>query len=110
MSIDTVVWGTGNVGRAAIRAVAAHPGLDLAAVVTSSPAKVGGDAGDLADVGRALGVAVTDDVDAVLAAGPGAVVYAASGDLRPDAFREWLDRTKPDVVALQAVAAAHPAT
>lgn len=25
--IDTVVWGTGNVGRAAIRAVAAHPGL-----------------------------------------------------------------------------------
>ena len=29
-------------------------------------------------------MAATDDVDAVLAAGPGAVVYAASGDLRPD--------------------------
>ena len=83
--IATVVWGTGNVGRAAIRAVAAHPGLELAAVVTSTAAKVGRDAGDLADVGRALGVAATDDLDVVLAAGPGAVVYAASGDLRPDA-------------------------
>lgn len=84
-AIGTVVWGTGNVGRAAIRAVAAHPGLELAAVVTSTAAKVGRDAGDLADVGRTLGVAATDDRDAVLAARPGAVVYAASGDVRPDA-------------------------
>lgn len=84
-AIGTVVWGTGNVGRAAIRAVAAHPGLELAAVVTSTAAKVGRDAGDLADVGRTLGVAATDDLDAVLAARPGAVVYAASGDVRPDA-------------------------
>ena len=46
---------------------------------------MGRDAGDLARAGRDLGVAATDDVDAVLAAGPGAVVYAASGDIRPDA-------------------------
>lgn len=82
--IGTVVWGTGNVGRAAIRAVAAHPGLELAAVVTSTAAKVGRDAGAVADVDP-LGVALTDDLDAVLATGPGAVVYAASGDVRPDA-------------------------
>ncbi|WP_413760252.1 dihydrodipicolinate reductase [Streptomyces sp. MMBL 11-3] len=82
--IPTVVWGTGNVGRAAIRAVEAHPTLDLAAVLVHSPGKVGRDAGDLAGLGRGLGVAATDDVDAVLAAGPRAVVYAASGDLRPD--------------------------
>jgi len=82
--IRTVVWGTGNVGRAAIRAVDAHPGLELAAVIVADPDKVGRDAGDLGDVGRALGVAATDDVDAVLAAGPGALVYACSGDLRPD--------------------------
>ena len=82
--IATVVWGTGNVGRAAIRAVAANPGLELAAVVTSTAAKVGRDAGELADVGRDLGVAATDDLDAVLAAEPGAIAYAASGDLRPD--------------------------
>src|SRR5687768_14524978 len=82
--IDTVVWGTGNVGRAGIRAVAANPALRLTAVITSSGDKVGRDAGDLADVGRDLGVALTDDLDATLAAGPGALVYAASGDLRPD--------------------------
>ncbi|MEU0369757.1 dihydrodipicolinate reductase [Streptomyces sp. NPDC006283] len=82
--ISTVVWGTGNVGRAAIRAVEAHPSLILAAVVVHNPDKVGRDAGDLAGLGCGLGVAATDDVEAVLAAGPRAVVYAASGDIRPD--------------------------
>src|SRR5688572_7167408 len=81
--IETVVWGTGNVGRAAIRAVAANPDLALVAVITSTRDKVGLDAGGVADIDP-LGVALTDDVDAVLAAGPGAVAYAASGDLRPD--------------------------
>ncbi len=83
-ALRTVVWGTGNVGRAAIRAIDAHPALELAAVVVHNPAKVGRDAGELGDVGRALGVAATDDVAAVLATGPDAVVYAASGDIRPD--------------------------
>lgn len=83
-ALRTVVWGTGNVGRAAIRAVDAHPGLALAAVLVHDPAKVGRDAGELADVGRTLGVAATDDVAAVLASRPDAVVYAASGDIRPD--------------------------
>ncbi|MGW7427927.1 NAD(P)H-dependent amine dehydrogenase family protein [Streptomyces sp. NPDC054861] len=82
--IPTVVWGTGNVGRAAIRAVDAHPALKLDAVLVHTPAKVGRDAGDLAGLGRTLGVAATDDVEGVLAARPRAVVYAASGDIRPD--------------------------
>ena len=50
--IETVVWGTGNVGRAAIRAVAANPDLVLRGVLTSSPDKVGREAGEVADVGR----------------------------------------------------------
>jgi hypothetical protein len=82
--IATVVWGTGNVGRAAVRAVAAHPALKLTAVVVHDPAKVGRDAGQLAGLGYELGVTATNDVDAVLAAGPRAVVYAASGDIRAD--------------------------
>ncbi|CCK28704.1 hypothetical protein BN159_4325 [Streptomyces davaonensis JCM 4913] len=90
--IPTVVWGTGNVGRAAIRAVAAHPLLSLAAVLVSSPAKVGKDAGELAGLGRRLGVTATGDVDAVLAAGPRALVYAASGDVRPDGAIEDISR------------------
>ena len=65
----------------------AHPGLELAAVLVSSPAKVGRDAGELAGLDRDLGVAATTDVDAALATlgGAGAVAYMASGDIRPDA-------------------------
>ncbi|RZQ61908.1 dihydrodipicolinate reductase [Amycolatopsis suaedae] len=81
--ITTAVWGTGNVGRAAIRAVDAHPALELSTVVVHDPGKVGRDAGELAGLDRALGVAATGDVAAVLAAKPRAVVYAASGDIRP---------------------------
>ncbi|WP_067175428.1 NAD(P)H-dependent amine dehydrogenase family protein [Microtetraspora niveoalba] len=82
--VSTIVWGTGNVGRAAIRAVEAHPALELTAVLVHDPGKVGRDAGELAGLGHRLGVTATDDVDAVLAARPRAVVYAASGDIRPD--------------------------
>ncbi|WP_406423965.1 dihydrodipicolinate reductase [Streptomyces sp. NBC_00873] len=82
--ISTVVWGTGNVGRAAIRAVEAHPALELTAVLVHNPDKVGRDAGELGGLGRPLGVVAGDDVDTVLATGPRAVVYAASGDIRPD--------------------------
>ncbi len=90
-SIRVVVWGTGNVGRAAIRAVDAHPDLDLAGVIVHDAAKVGRDAGDLSDVGRTLGVAATDDISQALAIAD-AVVYAASGDIRPD---DALDRHHP---------------
>ncbi|MEV6558677.1 dihydrodipicolinate reductase [Nocardia sp. NPDC051756] len=82
--ISTAVWGTGNVGRAAIRAVEAHPALTLTNVLVHNPDKVGRDAGELSGLDYRVGVAATDDIDAVLAASPRAVVYAASGDIRPD--------------------------
>ena len=81
--IRTAVWGTGNVGRAAIRAVDAHPDLELTAVIVHNPDKVGRDAGDLADLDRTIGVAATSDIDAALQEA-GALVYAASGEIRPD--------------------------
>ncbi|MFJ2825427.1 dihydrodipicolinate reductase [Streptomyces toxytricini] len=83
--IPTVVWGTGNVGRLAIRAVEAHPALRLAGVIVHHPGKVGRDAGRLCGLDRDTGVTATDDIAAVLAARPRAVVYAATGDTRPDA-------------------------
>jgi len=52
-------------------------------VIVHNPDKVGRDAGDLGDVGRDFGVVATDDVDSALA-GTEALVYAASGDIRPD--------------------------
>jgi 2,4-diaminopentanoate dehydrogenase len=81
-SLRVVVWGTGNVGRPAIRAVAAHRDLDLVAVVVADPAKVGRDAGDLAGIGP-IGVMATDDVQAALSPAVDAVVYAATADSRP---------------------------
>ncbi|MFI6362536.1 dihydrodipicolinate reductase [Nocardia sp. NPDC050630] len=82
--IPTIVWGTGNVGRAAIRAVDAHPALELTGVLVHDPDKVGRDAGRLAGLDYDLAVAATADIESALAAGHRAVVYAASGDIRPD--------------------------
>ena len=84
MTYRVVVWGTGNAGRPAIRAVAAHTDLELAGVVVSNPAKVGRDAGELAYL-PPLGVAATDDTSVALADDVDAVVYTATADTRPDA-------------------------
>jgi hypothetical protein len=84
--VRVVVWGTGNMGRAAIRSVVAHPGLELGGVIVSSSEKDGRDAGELAGLDRALGVPATLDAGAALGGleGGGAVAYMASGELRPD--------------------------
>ena len=74
--MKVAVWGTGNMGRAAIRVVSAHPGLELVAVVGRS--KAGQDAGELADLGP-NGVLVGTEVPA----GVDAVAYMVSGDVRP---------------------------
>jgi 2,4-diaminopentanoate dehydrogenase len=77
-----VQWSTGNVGRHAIAGIAARPDLTLAGVWTSTAAKVGRDAGELARLGRTLGVAATDDADSLLALKPDCVVYTAMADDR----------------------------
>jgi hypothetical protein len=83
MALKVVVWGTGNVGRPAIRAVLSHSELELAGVIVASENKVGLDAGDIAGVGP-TGVVATDDWRSVLAAGADAVVYTATADIRPE--------------------------
>src|SRR5690606_29483288 len=82
MGIPVAVWGTGNVGRAAIRMVEGHPELDLVAVLVSSEQKAGVDAGELALLGRPTGVLATTDVDDVLGS-VRALAYCASADFRP---------------------------
>lgn len=76
-----VVWSTGWIGTIAIRAIARRPDLELVGVWVHSPEKVGKDAGALAGIGE-LGVAATNDVDALLALRPDCVVYAAHGPER----------------------------
>tara|TARA_R110002072_G_scaffold59218_1_gene150870 strand:- start:1672 stop:2748 length:1077 start_codon:yes stop_codon:yes gene_type:complete len=82
MSLKVVVWGTGNVGRPAIRAVLSHADLKLVGVVVASAAKVGRDAGEIAGVGP-VGVLATDDAASLIALKPDAVVYTATADIRP---------------------------
>lgn len=82
MTTRVVVWGTGNVGRPAIRAVMAHPDLELAGVVVHDPAKVGIDAGVLANA-EVAGVAATDDMGLATSDEIDAVVYTVNADFRP---------------------------
>ncbi|MAT90986.1 MAG: dihydrodipicolinate reductase [Halioglobus sp.] len=82
MPLRVVVWGTGNVGRPAIRAVLSHADLQLAGVVVANPDKVGLDAGEIAGV-AATGIRATDDWQSLLDSNPDAVVYTATADTRP---------------------------
>src|SRR5262249_5414775 len=76
-----VVWSTGGIGSLSIVAVNERPDLELVGVWVHSEDKVGKDAGELAN-GRPIGLAATDDVDALLALEPDCVIYAASGPER----------------------------
>ncbi|MFA1701324.1 dihydrodipicolinate reductase [Mycobacterium intracellulare] len=76
-----VVWATGGIGSIAIRALSRRPNLDLAGVWVHSDDKVGRDAGELAG-GEPIGVAATNDADALIALKPDCVIYAASGPER----------------------------
>lgn len=82
MTYRVVEWSTGNVGRHAIAGIDARPDLELVGVWVSNPAKAGRDAGELAGLGRPLGVAATTDVDALLALEPDCVVHTAMADHR----------------------------
>jgi hypothetical protein len=79
-----VVWSTGGVGKIAIDAISRRPDLELVGVWVHSPEKVGKDAGELAGI-EPLGVAATNDADALIALAPDAVLYAASGPERDGA-------------------------
>jgi hypothetical protein len=83
MTRRVVVWGTGNVGRPAIRAIASHRDLELVGVVVANPEKAGRDAGELAGL-EPLGVVASSEPSTALADGVDAVVYAATADTRPD--------------------------
>jgi hypothetical protein len=66
---------TGSVGEIAIRHIVETDGLDLVGAYVTSEGKVGHDAGALAGIDP-IGVAVTGDVDDVLAIDADCVVYA----------------------------------
>jgi 2,4-diaminopentanoate dehydrogenase len=74
MALRVVQWTTGNVGQRSVRAVVAHPGLELVGCYAWSPDKVGKDVGELCGIDP-VGITATDDVDALLALRPACVIY-----------------------------------
>ncbi|QNI07619.1 dihydrodipicolinate reductase [Mycobacterium kubicae] len=106
----TVVWSTGGVGSIAIEAIRHRPDLELVGVWVHSPDKVGKDAGELAG-GDPVGLAATDDAEALIALAPDCVVYAASGPERdaaaiPDYLR--LLNAGINVVSTSSTSLTHP--
>lgn len=69
-----VQWTTGNVGKSSVAAIAKNPNLELIGGYAWSQDKVGRDLGELVGI-EPLGVAATNDVDALLALKPDVVVY-----------------------------------
>ena len=78
MTYRLVQWGTGNVGKHALRAIVERPDFELVGLRVYNPDKVGTDAGAL--LGRdPVGVAATDDTDEILALDADCVCYTALG-------------------------------
>jgi hypothetical protein len=84
MSLRIVQWGTGNVGKHALRAIVERPDLELVGLRVYNPDKVGKDAGELLDQGS-TGVVATADTDAILALDADCVCYTALGSTLADA-------------------------
>ena len=82
MTYRVVQWSTGNVGVHAIAGIDANPALELVGCFVSNPAKEGVDVGQLANLGRDLGVTATTDADALIALKPDCIVHTAWADSR----------------------------
>jgi 4-hydroxy-tetrahydrodipicolinate reductase len=74
MAKRVVVWGTGFVGKLVIAEIVPHPAFELVGVGVSNPDKLGRDAGEICGLDP-IGITATDDVDALLALQPDALVH-----------------------------------
>lgn len=83
MTYRVIQWATGTVGIHAVPAIVAHPELELAGLWVHSDSKAGHDAGELCG-GPPVGVAATQDAEALLASDADCICYTANSDLRPD--------------------------
>jgi hypothetical protein len=70
-----IQWATGNVGRAAVLGIAAHPELELVGAWVHGPAKAGRDVGEICGTAP-LGVRASADADALLALDADCVLYS----------------------------------
>jgi len=110
MKYRVIQWGTGFVGKLALRATIERPDLELVGLVVNSPEKVGRDAGGIAGL-PPTGVVATDDVEAAAGLDADAVAYFANADLRPaDAVQDMarMLAAGKNVVSSSVVALVYP--
>src|SRR4051794_14085621 len=82
MTKRVVVWGTGVVGKMVIAEIMKSPAFELVGVGVSNPDKVGKDAGEICGVGP-IGITATNDLDALVALAPDALVHYGPTAARP---------------------------
>lgn len=89
-----VVWGTGFVGSMVIAEIVKHPLFELVGVGVSNLEKVGRDVGEICGLDTPIGLTATDDVDALIALAPDALVHygptAAQADANIDLITRFL--------------------
>jgi len=84
MSYKVIQWGTGNVGYHSLRHLIRHPHMELVGLHAHSRTKIDKDAAEIAGLNQSTGIIASNDVDALLALKPDAVVYTANGENRPN--------------------------
>ncbi len=75
MSLKVVQWTSGGVARQAVRAIIAHPALELVGMYAHSERKVGIDAGELVGL-EPLGISASNDIAKLIALAPHCVSYS----------------------------------
>jgi 4-hydroxy-tetrahydrodipicolinate reductase len=81
MCYRVIQWGTGNVGKHALRAIIERPDLELVGLKVYSDAKVGLDAGSFVGLPD-TGIVATASIDEILACEADCVAYTALGVTR----------------------------
>lgn len=81
--LRVIQWGTGSVGKHALRTIIEHPDYELVGLRVYNPDKVGVDAGSLVGA-HDTGVLATDSTDAILELDADAVCYNALGSTLGD--------------------------
>ena len=75
MTFRVIQWATGNVGRAAVEGILAHPELELVGAWVHAEAKSGRDVGELCGL-PPVGVRATTSAEELLELAPDCVVYS----------------------------------
>jgi len=65
--VKVIQMGIGTVGQAATRSLAGKKGLDIVGAIDLDKEKIGKDLGEVAGLGKKLGIIVTDDADSLFA-------------------------------------------